>query len=413
MLAKTAELEKAFDALLPVGRLTASPRKELLEAARAWSEEVWQAGSTLGPLPLSPEQLNQGLNLVQHPVFICGVHRSGTTLVRDLLDAHPALAVLPAEGSFRTNLAAPLKRMTYEQGQFFLATAWLRRLANPINQPPYWLLGRSTGAASGYVTFARAFCSWYGVLAKSFKPGTTTWPHLAVVLAYATCYEASGAGLATRFWVDKTPANERYLQQIWQEMPEAKIIHVVRAPVDVFLSRKRMEPALNLKTCLQDLQLSYWLAVKQARLNPDRYLVLHYEELCKHPSAAIASLTAFLGIEQLPCLFTPTVAGKPAQVNSSFIADLPAGGILDSQVYLHPESCLQKQEGKLLSAYLFKPAAQLGYTLKPIGKIPGRLATLKLQVQSCILAVVARGKRYKRLGIRGSIKVFVTKIWSG
>ena len=413
MFAKTAELEKAFHALLPVRRLTASPPEELLEAARAWSEEVWQAACLSGPWPLSPQHLSQGLSLVQHPVFICGVHRSGTTLVRDLLDAHPALAVLPSEGSFRTNLAAPLNRMTQEKGESFLATEWLRRLANPINQPPYWLLGRSTGAASGYLTFARAFRSWYGIMAKSSKPGTTIWPHLAVVLAYATCYKASGAGLAARFWVDKTPTNERYLQQLWREMPQARIIHVVRAPVDVFLSRKRMEPALNLKTCLQDLQRSYRLAVQQARLHPDRYLVLHYEELCTNPPAAIASLAAFLDIELLPCLFRPTVAGKPTQVNSSFTADLPAGGILDSQVYLHDGSGLQKQEGKLLSAYLFRPAARLGYTLQPIGKIPGSLAAWQLQVQSCMLAVLALGKRYKPQVITARIKVFVMKIWSG
>ena len=68
MFAKTAELEKAFHALLPVRRLTASPPEELLEAARAWSEEVWQAACLSGPWPLSPQHLSQGLSLVQQMV---------------------------------------------------------------------------------------------------------------------------------------------------------------------------------------------------------------------------------------------------------------------------------------------------------------------------------------------------------
>jgi hypothetical protein len=400
MLANVVRLESTLDSLLPAHRLKGSPGKALLAAARAWSEEVWQVSRMLGPLPLSQEQLNNGLPLVQRPVFICGVHRSGTTLVRDLLDAHPALVVLPAEGSFRTNLAAPFKSMSPEKGECFLATEWLRRLANPINQPPYWLLGRSTVHSSAYVNYARAFSSWYAIMEKSFKPHTSIWPHLAVILAYATCYQKSGAGLTAQYWVDKTPTQERYLPKIWQEMPEAKIIHLVRAPVDVFLSRKRMEPSLNLKTCLRDLELSYRIAVKQARLNPRNYVLLHYEELCTNPQAAISGLAEFLGIEPLSCLYTPTVGGKPAQPNSSFNPDLPAGGILPSQVYLHNESCLQNEESKLLSAYLFKPASQLKYPLKPIGKLAGWFVKLMLQLHYFTSGKVSARKSSGGLNMR-------------
>lgn len=411
MFDKIIRLEKAFDFLLPVGRLTAPPGKELLEAARTWSEEVWKESKVSGPLPLSQEQLHKGLHLIQRPVFICGVHRSGTTLVRDLLDAHPSLAVLPAEGSFLTNLAAPFNSMSYEKGECFLATEWLRRLANPINQAPYWVLGRSTVASSSYVDFARAFSSWYPVMEESFKPRTSIWPHLAVVLAYATSCQAPETGLAARLWVDKTPTQEKYLEKIWLEMPEAKIIHVVRAPVDVFLSRKRMEPSLNLKACLRDLELSYRIALKQVHLNPNKYLLVRYEEVCQSPQSVISSITEFLGIERHPCLYTPTVSGKPAQVNSSFHLHLPAGSILDSQVYLHQESSLQKQEGRLLSVYLFKPASQLGYSLKPIGKLLGRMIKIRFELKYFFLHKFLVLKRYT-IGYQQKIKSFVTKVLS-
>ncbi|MGV3505029.1 MAG: sulfotransferase family protein [Adhaeribacter sp.] len=397
MFAELARLERRYHALLPVQRLRESPGKDLLEAAKAWSEEVWKISGILGPLSLPNAQLNKGLQLAQRPVFICGVHRSGTTLVRDLLDAHPALAVLPAEGNFLTNLAKPLQRMPPEKGECFLATEWLRRLANPINQAPYWLLGRSTLAGSAYVDYARAFRYWYPALEKRFQPQTSFWPHLAVVLAYATCYQQAGAGLAAKYWVDKTPTNERYLPKIWQDFPDAHIIHIVRAPVDVFRSRKQMEPSLNLQKCLQDLELSYQVALKQSRLNPGKYLLIHYEDLCKNPQETVAGITDFLQIDLLPCLYTPTVGGKPGQVNSSFTLTGVAGGILHSQANLHKQNQVPGQEGKLLSAYLFKPAARLGYPLKPIGKLSRWGLKLWLQMQYGMRGILSFFKHYKQL----------------
>jgi hypothetical protein len=102
MYTEIIELETVLDALLPVKKISETPRKELLDAAKSWSVKVWEVSQALGPLPLTDEQIEKGKRLVQSPVFICGVHRSGTTLMRDLLDGHPVLSVLPSEGSFST-----------------------------------------------------------------------------------------------------------------------------------------------------------------------------------------------------------------------------------------------------------------------------------------------------------------------
>ena len=376
MYEEITTLESTFDSLLPDRKINASPAQELLATARAWSEEVWKAGKIAGPLSLSNEQIDNGKRLIERPVFICGVHRSGTTLLRDLLDGHPSLTVLPSEGTFLTNLSPRLQQMKDEEHDGFLAKEWLRRLANPINQPPYWLLGRSSTTSSPYVNFSRAFKAWYAIAKKDFSKNFM-WPHLAVALAYATCAN-QGTGLTAKYWVDKTPTHERYLDKIWHEMPGAKIIHIVRDPTDVFLSRRHIEPSLNLKTFLKDLQLSYDLAVKQSRLNNKNYLLLHYEALCENPQACISRVTEMLNIELLACLFTPTVAGKLANVNSSFAADLPAGSIIKKRT--HANGSLSGKERKLLSAHLYKSAAQLGYNLDPIGAIQSSLLKLKLRL---------------------------------
>jgi hypothetical protein len=333
---------------------------------------------------LTEEQISKGLNLARHPLFVCGVHRSGTTLLRDLLDGHPELTVLPSEGSFLTNFAARLNRMPPEERESFLGIRWIRRLINPINQPPYWSLGPSTVSASPYVDFARAYRCWYRIAEKNFAPAITFRPHLVVMLAYATCSREPDGGLSARYWVDKTPANEKYLQKIWREMPEARIIQMIRSPENVFLSRKRMEPLLDLRSCLRDLHTSYKTAMKQSIKNNGRYLVVRYEELCETPQPIILKITEFLGIGPEACLLRPTVAGRAAHVNSSFSASLPAGEILKPAKHA-PAGSLSIREQRLLSAYVSRSASRMAYPLRSIGRIRALLVKLKFELHQRVL----------------------------
>jgi hypothetical protein len=378
-------LETSLNTLLPVRKLNPSPGKELLDTMQLWSEKIWEASRIAGPWPLTDEEIGRGRSLIQHPLFVCGVHRSGTTLLRNLLDGHPELTTLPSEGSFLTNFADQLNQMPYRERESFLAIKWIRRLANPINQPPYWSLGVSTASASPYVDFARKYSAWYGIAEKSFGSETMLWPHLVVVLAYASCCKEPLGGLAAKYWVDKTPTNEKYLQKIWRELPEAKVIQMVRSPVDTFLSRKRMEPSLNVKSCLQDMRRSYRIASEQYLENESRYLAIRYEELCEAPHSVICRITKFLDIEPDPCLFKPTVAGKAAHVNSSFNASLPAGIILKTRIDSHSGD-LSTQDCRLLSAFISRAASQIGYQLKSPGSLETLLLKLKLKLVDRLVA---------------------------
>src|SRR5436190_19798716 len=153
MLSTIIETERHLNSLLPRSRKEQNPTAALLASAEIWSQSVWNMAEGLGAMPLSEEQVNEGYKLAQNPVFICGVHRSGTTLTRDLLDGHPHLVVLPSEGTYYTNLEVKVHARPVNEQASFLGKEWLRRLANPINQPPYWLLGRSAETGSPYVNF--------------------------------------------------------------------------------------------------------------------------------------------------------------------------------------------------------------------------------------------------------------------
>jgi hypothetical protein len=357
-LRSLAEKERDLDALLPRQRLEQSPPAELMAAARAWSDEVWDKAEQSGSMPLSDGQISEGNDLAKHPVFICGVHRSGTTLVRDLLDGHPNLVVLPSEGTWYTNLESKLLFLQENERAAFLGKEWLRRLVNPINQPPYWLLGRSVDTGSPYVDFARYVMAWWGMGDKD----NPQWPHIAIVLAYASCTN----GLSAKFWVDKTPANERYLSRIRKEMPEARIIHVIRHPLATLASRKKMEPAISIRIALRDLKISFRVAVEQRHLNDEKFLLIRYEDLCDNPQMLTGKMASFLNIAASDTLNQPTVAGIPSQANSSFNKDAASGQILKPDQHQQPQ-ILSKAEQELIAAYIGDLAQKLDYPLVKVG----------------------------------------------
>jgi hypothetical protein len=350
------EIERQLDALLPRQRLETSPPAELLNAAIEWSRAVWSAAEHTGPILLSDEEIRMGLKLSQRPVFVCGVHRSGTTLLRNLLDGHPDLVVLPSEGTYYTNLEFKLHNLPKNEKAAFLGTEWLRRLANPINQPPYWLLGRSLDSGSPYVNFARYFMAWQQVTNEDAQG-----LHIAVVLAYASCT----GNLNARLWVDKTPTNERFLTRIWQEMPDAKIVHIIRDPVTTITSRKKMEPSLDLRRALLDLKMSYMVAFEQSQLNDPGYLLIYYEDLCENPQKVIKRLASFLNIKIADVLKQPTVAGIPVSANSVFADKETSGQILKAHQH-RQDKMLSKTEQELLAAHVGSLANKLHYHITEV-----------------------------------------------
>lgn len=308
-LADIVRLEAALDAALVDRRTVARFEATWLEPGIRWSQALWEAALALGPADVTDTTRARGVSLAARPVFICGAHRSGTTLMRDLLDGHPALVVLPAEASYFGDLQTRMAHLPDEQAESLLGQTWLRRLANPHNQPPFWLLGRSSGAHSPYLDFARRLLAWLSACPE---------PLAAVALAY------TGKLDGVLGWVEKTPGTERHLDAIWAAFPDAKVIHVVRAPHEVAASYKALisradESATGMSAALGALARSYCIAARNARREPPgRYRIVHYEDLVTRRDQVISEIAAFLAVAPHEALLRPTVAGLATAKNSSF-----------------------------------------------------------------------------------------------
>ena len=211
------------------------------------------------------------------PVIVLGVSRSGTTLLKEMFDAHSELAI-PTESYFIPQLAG--RHGDRVDVEAFLAD--LGRLARVSE----W--GVSLDQIRGHLperpTFAEAI--------------------QAVYLAYA---EAQGK---SRFG-DKTPAYMQELELLARVFPDAQYVHLVRDGRDAGLSfvDMRRRPRFNWARPrgLAAFACQWKLEVEAARTfgrrrGPQRYLELRYEDLVAEPEAKLRGVCEFLGLGFEPAM---------------------------------------------------------------------------------------------------------------
>ena len=383
--ARITDLEREFDRYLTQPSVAPAAAQPLQLAAARWSTAVWEAAQICGPADLDTDHVSRGLEIAHRPLLVCGAHRSGTTLVRDLLDGHSSLAVLPSEGSFFTSSERHLRQLPAESWVAYMGCEWLRRLANPIHQQPYWLLGRSSREISAYVEFARALMAWWP-FARDKAHVKSSWPLVAVALAYAHCTGRFSAPSVCDRWAEKTPTNERFLEPLLAEFPQAKVIHEVRHPFAVYASHKEYARTTgqrfrNAAQVLRDIDLSYRIAAERYREGAQDYLLIRYEELIECMPATVARLAAFAGIEPEGALMQPTAAGLPTMNNSSFAMDDPLGSVHPT-VHRKWADTLTRYDCERVAAAVGASAACLGYELDPIAPWRARLIRLGTRITS-------------------------------
>ena len=136
------------------------------------------------------------------PVIVLGVRRSGTTLLRVMLDRNPELAV-PDESYFVPQLAR--RHRTPVDPAAFVDD--LRRLPTLVE---WGRLARIGGGAP--------------------RPGMTTGEAIAAVFA------AYAAERGKARWGDKTPLYMQHLDVLERLFPDARYIHLIRDGRDAALS---------------------------------------------------------------------------------------------------------------------------------------------------------------------------------
>ncbi len=316
-----AEIDQVLykrDASFPVRDLNNDRRVQVLQAV--FIERV--NGLSLTEPSVSPLiKKDIADELKDNCIFLCGYMKCGTTLLLELLDAHPELICLPGDSWFRGH-----KFLVGDQSAERFASSfrdkWLGRVVNPTGQAPFWLFGKEPQA---YIDFVNHYCHWLKIINDSQRGHL-----LSTVLAYYTANPARPA--QPRMWVEKTPGNEFDVERILHYFPAAKFIHIVRDPRENFASVKRLYKTRNWDWSPLEMASNIGKSCRlskenQAVLGRERYFVLQYEELTQNPQKALEKICHYLQVSWSSSLLTPTVNGMVAQSNTMYRDRMIAGNI--------------------------------------------------------------------------------------
>ena len=203
--------------------------------------------------------------------FIVGVGRSGTTLLRLMLDAHPDLAI-PPETHFLHRLHI---------GEQTNADAFLEILT-------------SAHTWSDFHLEKQLLAEQLALLAPF---------NLAEAIRVFFRQYANREGKAR--WGDKTPYYAECMPHIHGLLPEARFIHLIRDGRDVALSYrdKWFGPGKNLRDAARFWRDRIEHARQQAQSLPDgAYLEIRYEDLVRAPEASLRQIGEPLQLEFHPAM---------------------------------------------------------------------------------------------------------------
>jgi hypothetical protein len=248
------------------------------------------------------------------PIFICGHPKAGTSLLRAIFDSHPQLVVYPEETVFFRRFL-PRSEGLDLQGQLALAEQTLIHIFR-------WRRDKPVASQAGFPDRDYSAIDYDRVNRTMRQSAGERCRHAGDILSAAVLAYGQVSGLATsstRGWVEKSPYNEYYAEQIFAWWPEARCIHILRDPRDNYVSYRRKHPDWQAEFFAANWRRSTRAGqANSQRFGPLRYHILRYEDLAQTPEEALRQLTGFLHIDWDPSLAAPTRAGEQWAGNSMF-----------------------------------------------------------------------------------------------
>ncbi len=284
------------------------------------------------------------------PVIVLGVSRSGTTLLRVILDRSPGIAI-PDETFFIPQLAHR-HRGRVDSDSFLDDLRRFPRLA-----------------------------AW-GLSADAFA--SRLRPDLEIGEAISAVFDAYAARRGKPRWGDKTPMYMRHLGLLDHLFPDAQYVHLIRDGRDAALAFLDMPERVVTKTWAHPRDAAgfaceWRVEVADARdlgrrVGTSRYFEVRYEDLVAEPERVVRSICEFASLPYEPAMLEYSgsidVSAKP---HHQRLLQAPTKGVRDWRTQMSPDdaSAFEAIAGDLL--------AELGYELLDRGSAqPGAGAGIAL-----------------------------------
>ncbi len=210
---------------------------------------------------------------IDRPIFVIGVGRSGTTLLQSMLNAHSQIAFPPETHFVREFLASPKMQGAVRQRKF-------RPIVERISQnESLGKLGVDLDSICTTLIDRDEF-----TLEKFYKH---------ILAEYGSRAEKPRIG-------DKDPKNLEHLHEIHALFPDACVIHMIRDPRDVILSRTKAKWSKHRRFLTH--VFTYEAQIQKARRDGSRlfgseYTELLYENLISDPASILRELCESIGVE--------------------------------------------------------------------------------------------------------------------
>jgi len=279
------------------------------------------------------------------PLFIVGVHRSGTTLLRYMLSSSPRIYIPPESD--------------------FIPRFFLGKPAGPLNEKD---VAHMLDVIFTKYRFAKAWReeppSAEAILREMDAPTPAAFLN-ALYSLYARQYGAVR-------WGDKTPIYASYVDLIHQIFPQAQFVHLIRDGRDAALSMLEKWGRKEIHIDIYFAARNWVRRIRAAQaagkqLGPERYYELYYEDLVRVPDQELLQLCRFLAEPYVPEMVEQQRLARQ---------QLPAGGF--HEPVRHPPSAERigrwRQKMKPADLRLFQAVAgdllqELGYELAPAGSM--------------------------------------------
>lgn len=286
--------------------------------------------------------------------FVLGYGRSGTTLLRRMLSAHPRLFVPPENDIFQ-RLPPVIGRGGVRD------EAALSRVIKAF--PPY---------------YARI----YDI--ERFRHEVTRrlpMPPEALFTALIGCARIADGKPRDALWGHKMPSEWPYIGQWRRWYPEARFLHLVRQPHDATASMVQYQlqryPTGALVGAWQWRKAFRAIRRHGRELAPNRYLMLRYEDLVANPETVLGQVCRFLGVEETALARMINYKNDPSGIHTDEGEHMQrTQGALTAERIGRSENYYNNNQAAMLDYLCRNELTELGYeprTGRPLSR-PHRLA---------------------------------------
>lgn len=251
----------------------------------------------------------------QQPIFILGAHKSGTTLLRNLLSGHPDLFVVPFESHF-----FPLsdRNVDYEYRKNTSKGLSLEEIEANYKE---WIRTQNEAVDPMGDTFVTGKLDTQK-FNETFKLNREDSASARFEKYMNSIHQCLGFGSLSedKRVVEKSVENAEFAVEISQMFPEARFVHIVRNPYSNFVSLRKYKsigvgyPLLN--RMMKTFRNSFHFLSENPK-NIKHYKVVRYEDILTDTETTMMAVADFLKLEFHESLLQPSHLGENWAGNST------------------------------------------------------------------------------------------------